>query len=247
MHQLPDCPPIHYTRRRGQRNIRIRVKPDLINVSGPWHCPERTMVSFVLEKEDWIRKSISKMHSKQSANHLHLDEHKNDVLLRGRWLPIIIRHARPGEKEWLLVERDGRIDAYPPDSAGQPSLFAVHQEPTEVPSDVKRIFLYETARKELPKHFERVAQHLPFKWTRLFIRSQKTKWGTCSSKGNISLNWRLILCPPTIVDYLVIHELCHTVHMNHSIAYWKLVKSHYSQVDEANKWLKTQGNLCFLI
>ena len=55
------------------------------------------------------------------------------------------------------------------------------------------------------------------------------------------------MCPPEIVRYLIVHELCHTVHMNHSKAYWQLVKSHYPQVDWANKWLKTDGNLCFLI
>jgi predicted metal-dependent hydrolase len=58
------------------------------------------------------------------------------------------------------------------------------------------------------------AHRLPFK--RLFIRSQRTKWGTCSSRGNISLNWRLILTPPHVIDYVILHELVHTKIMNHS-------------------------------
>lgn len=250
MLHLSDCPPIKFTRRKGQKSIRIRVKPGEIVVSAPFYCSERAVKDFVSEKETWIRTSLKRMNGKKSEHRNILDEHKNDILLRGSWVPITLRHARPGEKKWLLVERQGRIDAYPPDTQKTSTLdlFSVGTTAaTQVPNEVKRDFLYETARTELPKSFHQISSELPFNWTRLFIRSQRTKWGTCSTKGNVSLNWRLIMCPPEIVRYLVIHELCHTVHMNHSKAYWQLVRSHFPEVDAANKWLKTQGNLCFLI
>ena len=297
--QLQDCPPIEYTRRRGQRNIRIRVKNDSIIVSAPWHCPERTMVGFVQEREDWIRKTVAKFEHSNTRQKDLIESKSGHLLLRGEWVPIEIRHQRPGEKKWLLVERAGRIDAYPPDigqpkstkenktkqavktsdpnffktfqqslfggtsqvdssahsttslevSSGLNTLASANDQPQKnvVPPEEKRRFLMEVARKELPVKFEEIAAQLPFKWSRLFIRSQKTKWGTCSSKGNISLNWRLIMCPPTILEYLVVHELSHTVHLNHSRKFWELVAKHYPEVDFAHKWLKKEGQICFLI
>ncbi|MCH8523158.1 MAG: M48 family metallopeptidase [Balneolales bacterium] len=116
----------------------------------------------------------------------------------------------------------------------------------DVPREIRIGFEKEWARTRLPEEFEQVASSLPFIWTRVFIRSQKTKWGTCSSKGNISLNWRLVKCPEFIRRYIIIHELCHTVHMNHSKAFWSLVEAHFSRVDEAHAWLKKEGELAFL-
>ncbi len=247
---LSDCPPITFTRRKGQKSIRIRVKPGQIVVSAPYFCSEKDVKDFLNEKESWIRTSLKRMDGKKNDFQRMLEDHRNDVLLRGKWVPITLRHARPGEKKWLLVERQGRIDAYPPECSEPETVdsFSIEMDSAQyVPNEVKRQFLYEKARAELPEVFQEIASELPFKWTRLFIRSQQTKWGTCSSRGNISLNWRLIMCPPEIVEYLVIHELCHTVHMNHSKAYWQLVKAHYVGVDAANTWLKTKGNVCFLI
>ena len=116
MLHLSDCPPIKFTRRKGQKSIRIRVKPGEIVVSAPFYCSERAVKDFVSEKESWIRTSLKRMDGKKSEHRNILDEHKNDILLRGSWVPITLRHARPGEKKWLLVERKGRIDAYPPDT-----------------------------------------------------------------------------------------------------------------------------------
>jgi predicted metal-dependent hydrolase len=226
------------------------VKPGQIVVSAPYFCSEKDVKDFLNEKESWIRTSLKRMDGKKNDFQRMLEDHRNDVLLWGKWVPITLRHARPGEKKWLLVERQGRIDAYPPECSEPETVdpFSIEMDSAQyVPNEVKRQFLYEKARAELPEVFQEIASELPFQWTRLFIRSQQTKWGTCSSRGNISLNWRLIMCPPEIVEYLVIHELCHTVHMNHSKAYWQLVKAHYVGVDAANTWLKTKGNVCFLI
>lgn len=82
------------------------------------------------------------------------------------------------------------------------------------------------------------AEHrLPFK--RLFIRSQRTKWGTCSTKGNISLNWRLVLAPKYVGEYVILHELMHTKVLNHSHRFWVLLKAIYPRCGEAIRWLNT--------
>jgi predicted metal-dependent hydrolase len=84
---------------------------------------------------------------------------------------------------------------------------------------------------------------LPFK--RLFIRSQRTKWGTCSAKGNISLNWRLILTPKLVIDYVIMHELIHTKILNHSHGFWVHLRAVYPNSDAAMQWLKQNRNVVF--
>lgn len=74
------------------------------------------------------------------------------------------------------------------------------------------------------------------------IREQKTRWGSCSSKGNINLNWRLIMAPMEAIDYVIVHELCHMKEMNHSQNFWNLVESILPDFDESRKWLKANGH-----
>ena len=73
------------------------------------------------------------------------------------------------------------------------------------------------------------------------IRDQKTRWGSCSAKGNLNFNWRLMLAPPRILDYLVVHELCHRKEMNHSKAFWNAVEMVLPDYKELRKWLKQYG------
>lgn len=88
---------------------------------------------------------------------------------------------------------------------------------------------------------ELAAQH-GFIYNRLFIRGSKTRWGTCSRKKDISLNWRLMKSPSFVIDYLILHELVHTVHFNHSQQYWQKVEKVCPDFREAKKWLKIYGH-----
>ncbi|EPR12929.1 M48 family metallopeptidase [Ruminiclostridium papyrosolvens] len=73
------------------------------------------------------------------------------------------------------------------------------------------------------------------------IKEQKTRWGSCSSKGNINLNWKLIMSPLPVLDYVVIHELCHMKEMNHSGNFWGLVEAVMPDYKVYRKWLKENG------
>ncbi len=84
------------------------------------------------------------------------------------------------------------------------------------------------------------AHRLPF--NRLFIRSQRTKWGTCSAKRNISLNWRLILTPRQVIDYVILHELVHTKILNHSHAFWVHLRAICPDAETAMRWLSQSGS-----
>lgn len=81
------------------------------------------------------------------------------------------------------------------------------------------------ARRLFPPLLERLARDCGIEYGRLTIRSQKTRWGSCSARGHISLNDQLLFLPTATVEYLMIHELCHRRHLNHSRDYWRLVES----------------------
>jgi len=77
--------------------------------------------------------------------------------------------------------------------------------------------------------------------TSIKVREYKARWGSCSTNGDISFNWRLIMAPPEIIEYVIIHELMHLKEHNHSPKYWKHVKAAYPNIDEAKKWLMYNG------
>ncbi|WP_242826930.1 M48 family metallopeptidase [Butyrivibrio sp. MC2013] len=91
-------------------------------------------------------------------------------------------------------------------------------------------------------HYERL---IGVKHKKIVIRDQKTRWGSCSSSGTLSFNWRLMLAPPQILDYVVVHELCHFVHMDHSPAFWALVAKYMPDYKERRAWLKSNGDLLY--
>ena len=76
---------------------------------------------------------------------------------------------------------------------------------------------------------------------RITVREQKTRWGSCSAKGNLNFNWKLILMPEGILDYLVVHELAHRMEMNHSPAFWRVVEREIPDYRERRMWLKKNG------
>ena len=73
------------------------------------------------------------------------------------------------------------------------------------------------------------------------IKNQKTCWGSCSTKGNLNFNWRIMMADPKIVDYVIVHELCHRLEMNHSAAFWKLVKEQIPDYMQRRNWLRENG------
>lgn len=84
-------------------------------------------------------------------------------------------------------------------------------------------------------------------FTSITIRDQKTRWGSCSSRGTLSFNYRLVFAPPAVLDYVAVHELCHLTHMNHSKEFWNLVGSVMPDYRAHRRWLKDHGQELTLI
>lgn len=106
-----------------------------------------------------------------------------------------------------------------------------------------RNWIRQRARRLFPPLLAQLAQTTGLEFEKVTIRSQKTRWGSCSARGHISLNDQLLFLPAETVEYLMIHELCHTRHLNHSRAYWRLVENHCPDYREHEKLLNRSRDL----
>ena len=104
----------------------------------------------------------------------------------------------------------------------------------------------ELAKKALVVIPEKVKKYAPLvgvTYGRITIRNQRSRWGSCSSKGNLNFNCLLMLFPEDVIDYVVIHELCHMIHKNHSKDYWALVKNIMPNYEQEHKYLRENSHL----
>ena len=128
-------------------------------------------------------------------------------------------------KEWLAkhLENARQRAAFPP---------LTEEELRTLVAQAKRVFPERTA------HF---APLVGVTYGRITIRHQVSRWGSCSSQGNLNFNCLLMLCPREVLDYVVVHELCHRKYMNHSSAFWKAVSEVLPDYQARRKWLKLHG------
>ena len=97
------------------------------------------------------------------------------------------------------------------------------------------------AKELLLKKCRYFAERMGVSYGTVTVREQKTRWGSCSAKGNLNFNWKLVLMPPEILDYVVVHELAHRLQMNHSAAFWAEVGKILPDYRERRQWLKVNG------
>ena len=107
---------------------------------------------------------------------------------------------------------------------------------------VQEKWLKSVARKYILSRTKTLSEALLLPYNKLYIRSQKRKWGNCSKEKNISINWRVIKAPEFVIDYIIIHELCHTIIMKHTVRFQTLLRSHCPDCEQAQAWLDKYGN-----
>src|SRR5262249_19181878 len=115
------------------------------------------------------------------------------------------------------------------------------RESTTVSDDVRRAFELHVARlaaRELPERCLELAKTVGLPVSRVSVRNQKSRWGACSTRRSITLNWRLLQMPPTVSDYVIFHELMHLKQPNHSRRFWREVDAACSWWREAERWLR---------
>jgi predicted metal-dependent hydrolase len=148
------------------------------------------------------------------------------LLLRGRQLRIEIV-TEPTRRRYAMVEQQGQtIHVRVPDDGrvgGEKAL-----EP----------WLRRQARSDIMARLTVRAAQMKVQPGRVYIMGQKTRWGGCSRRRNLSFNWRLVMAPPAALDYIVVHELAHLVEPYHSTRFWLIVRSHCPDFDASRSWLR---------
>jgi len=107
--------------------------------------------------------------------------------------------------------------------------------------DAEIAYLAADARRLLPPRVEHYAKLMGVEYNRITVRTQRTRWGSCSSKGNLNFNCLLMLAPEDVVDYVIVHELCHLKEMNHSNRFWAEVERVLPDYAASYDWLKRRG------
>lgn len=115
------------------------------------------------------------------------------------------------------------------------------------PAELRRIQVFDRRLRRLARETftARAAFYHPLTggtYNSITVRDQKTRWGSCSSRGTLSFNYRLIFAPPRVLDYVVVHELCHLTHMNHSPYFWGMVEQIMPDYRVYKTWLKEHGD-----
>ncbi|HEV2058981.1 MAG TPA: SprT family zinc-dependent metalloprotease, partial [Solirubrobacteraceae bacterium] len=135
-----------------------------------------------------------------------------------------------------LTPQDGRTRAH----RTQNNTLLVPADADRAAQAIERWYRRAAAREIAPR-LEEAAAALGTSYTTLSIRGQRTRWGSCSSTGAMSFNWRLLLAPPPVLGYVVWHEACHLRVMDHSPRFWALVRSHCPEYEEQRRWLRRHG------
>ena len=209
--------PVVITTRRGLRNITLRprvVPRREIHISKPWLVSENAAIKFLVSKQKWVECTFQKCPAK-----VRLKSGDNIEFL-GRVVELV----------YVSGMRSNRFEGDKLLIGGVPEMFE-----RRVRDVVKAEFLIELKKmiRAAPREF----------WPRrIALRDTTSRWGSCSSTGTMSFSWRLAFAPVDVMRYVVMHELAHTKHMDHSSEFWATVRELYGfGVERAKRWLTQNG------
>jgi predicted metal-dependent hydrolase len=219
----PTQPLLDYSVRRSSRARRVRVSVDAergVEVTLPQRAPARAADEAIMELRPWIDRRLREV-----------ERVRETVAAREGTVPYLgtdlLLHPQPGRTR---VHRRGDVLRVP-DGDAEPALERWYRR---------------QAKTEIAPRLDHAVEQLGTQYTALTIRNQRTRWGSCSTTGAMSFNWRLLLAPEEILDYVVWHEACHLVVMDHSPRFWRLVEYHLPDYQEPRRWLRRHGGTLVL-
>ena len=226
---MDTLPPILIQRKSFRRkHLSVRVLASgVIKVIASIPTPRREISQFLNQYKDWINKNLNECQRIKNKYPPKKFIEGEKFLLKGQEYPLILRPTIKKDPEFQIVH-------------SQFTLFLPSKSPPEIESlrQCLRQFYENLGRQELKKSIDDYSQKMNLYPKAVSFRSQKTRWGSCSQEGHVSLNWRLAAAPPECLDYVVVHELCHLKYMNHSQKFWQLVERYSPHWKIYRKWLR---------
>lgn len=200
---------------RKARYLRLQINPSSgLEVIVPRGCKIEEAERFIYKKRDWILKHLKAVPVEEQFSYLG-----EIIEIKQKFDLFLTRHKISFRKDALLIE-----------------------SPAGSTEDLRLIYnawLKHFAKIYLPERTRKIAQKYGFSPRQIRIRNQKTRWGSCSASGNISLNYKLMKYRKELIDYVIIHELCHLKEMNHSNKFWQLVEGLVPEYKSLKRELKT--------
>ncbi|MDR3226748.1 MAG: M48 family metallopeptidase [Prevotellaceae bacterium] len=210
----PEFGTLTFRKRKGLRNVRISVNSaHEVNVTLPYNVSYDEANKFVIEKSNWIRK-VQKQISEVKPT--FFDE--NTQFSTRSYKLKLLRHNEKHVRR--VITNDGFLIIYFPQDAdiNSPKLQNIfHRCILDA--------LYVEAKQYLPQRLEFLANKYNFKYNQVRIKNNLTNLGSCSYQNNINLNLHIMRLSDELIDYVILHELCHTVEKNHGAGFWKLLDS----------------------
>lgn len=217
--------PIEVRRHPTARRMTLRVSRTqrAVIVTLPMKCNLKQAGQFLTTNIDWVRERLTDMPEPVPFADGGL------IPLRGSPHRIVFTGSRRGAPVEVVVTGDGEHDE-----------IHVRGAQEHAPRRL-RDWLIAQAKSDLTERSRYHAKRLDLRVGRITVRDQTSRWGSCSSAGNLSFSWRLILSPPAILDYVAAHEVAHLKEMNHGPRFWALVAETFPALDEAKEWLQVYG------
>ena len=230
--------PLIYQLRRSSRakNTRIVVTADKIEVVAPIKTPDQRIQAFVNAQRDWINAALKRVADKtRSVPSLAPKVYADGALIpyQGRHLPLIITLS-----SLKTVRVELRDDAA--FTVRLPAALATTQH-SDLTRQALEKWMKNQARQQVQHWVNHHAPRFGLFPRQIRIKTLKSRWGSCGPKNDINLNWLLLLAPPEALEYVVVHELCHIRHKNHSQQFWQLVGDHLPNFRQRRLWLKQHG------
>lgn len=186
--------------------------------------------SFMKSKADWIIAKLDYYEAVKEKRRNACESSKALFLGREYDITKIIRHGSSSRVRLI----DDRLLAILPDDSRETLTRAMETWYRSQAADI------------LKERAGLISSRLNLKYNRIFVKNQKTRWGSCSRLRNLNFNWRLIMAPIQVIDYIVVHEIAHLAEMNHSDRFWRLVGHACPDYKARRKWLRENGPLLSL-
>jgi hypothetical protein len=205
--------------------LKISSDGEVIVVT-PKFIPQWSIKLFVNSHSAWIEKHLSQITNKVDKNAA------DSLLLFGKKYALSIKYTSD-VPVGVHIQAD-EIFINPTEAPADPSWKDSHTE------QLNR-FLKRTARTYIEPRTKQISEQMSIDYHHLRLKELSSRWGSCSSDGNLNFNWRLVHCPPEVIDYVIVHELAHRKHMDHSQRFWNLVAEYTPDHRIHRGWLKRHG------